>query len=202
MEKITHYACKILEESKPEAINETSELLVSLKTLRADNFHVVGSKIIKKIQTIMDIFSKNDLTHYKNECFYNCYPDIDNKYLVYLIFNYLIDFIHSNDIFFQSSTEIWSPEGDELDILLVLVEAYETRHHQLPASDPVDAILFLMDQQQLKRKDLEPYLGARSRVADVLNRKRHLTLPQIVKLHKGLHIPYESLIEEKSYLIN
>lgn len=93
-------------------------------------------------------------------------------------------------------------EGDELDILLVLVEAYENKHHVMPPSDPVDAILFLMDQQQLKRKDLEPYLGPRSRVADVLNRKRHLTLPQIVKLHKGLDIPYESLIEEKVYLVN
>ncbi len=91
-------------------------------------------------------------------------------------------------------------EGDELDILLVLVEGYENKHYPMPPSDPVDAILFLMDQMHLSRKDLEPFLGPRSRVSDVLNRKRSLTLPQIVKLHKELHIPYESLIEEQRYL--
>lgn len=93
-----------------------------------------------------------------------------------------------------------TPEGDELDVLLVLVEGYENKHHQMPPSDPVDAIFFLMDQLNLSRKDLEAYLGPKSRVSDVLNRKRSLTLPQIVKLHKELHIPYESLIEERHYL--
>ena len=93
-----------------------------------------------------------------------------------------------------------TPEGDELDVLLVLVEGYENKHHQMPQSDPVDAILFLMDQMNLTRKDLEVFLGPKSRVSDVLNRKRNLTLPQIVKLHKELHIPYESLIEERYYL--
>jgi HTH-type transcriptional regulator/antitoxin HigA len=93
-----------------------------------------------------------------------------------------------------------TPEGDELEILLVLVEGYENKHYQIPSSDPVEAILFLMDQLKLTRKDLESFLGPRSRVSDVLNRKRSLTLPQIVKLHKELHIPYESLIEERHYL--
>jgi HTH-type transcriptional regulator/antitoxin HigA len=91
-------------------------------------------------------------------------------------------------------------EGDELDVLLVLIEAYENKHYLMPPSDPVDAIYFLMDQMQLNRKDLEIYLGPKSRVSDVLNRKRSLTMHQIVKLHKGLHIPYESLIEERQYL--
>jgi HTH-type transcriptional regulator/antitoxin HigA len=91
-------------------------------------------------------------------------------------------------------------EGDELDVLLVLIEAYENKKHPIPPSDPVDAIHFLMDQMHLSRKDLELYLGPKSRVSDVLNRKRSLTMPQIVKLHKGLHIPYESLIEERQYL--
>jgi HTH-type transcriptional regulator / antitoxin HigA len=90
-------------------------------------------------------------------------------------------------------------DGDELDILLVLIEAYENKHHPMPPSDPVDAICFLMDQMNLKRKDLEVFLGPKSRVSDVLNRKRHLTINQIVKLHKGLHIPYDSLIEERHY---
>ena len=66
-----------------------------------------------------------------------------------------------------------------------------------PPSDPVEAIFFLMDQMHLNRKDLELYLGPKSRVSDVLNRKRSLTMHQIVKLHKGLHIPYECLIEEE-----
>jgi len=96
--------------------------------------------------------------------------------------------------------ELWgaeqdTPEGDELDILLVLVEAYEEKHYPIPPSDPVDAILFRMEQMNLDRKALERFLGPKSRVSDVLNRKRPLSLPQIKKLHKGLGIPYESLIE-------
>ena len=88
-----------------------------------------------------------------------------------------------------------TPEGDELDILLVLVEAYEEKHYPIPPSDPVNAILFRMEQMNIDRKALEQYLGPKSRVSDVLNRKRPLSLPQIKKLHKGLEIPYESLIE-------
>ena len=95
--------------------------------------------------------------------------------------------------------ELWgaeqdTPEGDELDILLVLIEAYEEKHYPIPPSDPVDAILFRMEQMDMKRKDLEKFLGPRSRVSDVLNRKRTLSLPQIKKLHKEMGIPYESLI--------
>ncbi len=88
-----------------------------------------------------------------------------------------------------------TPRGDELDILLVLVDAYEEKHYPIPPSDPVNAILFRMEQMNIDRKALEQYLGPKSRVSDVLNRKRPLSLPQIKKLHKGLGIPYESLIE-------
>ena len=96
--------------------------------------------------------------------------------------------------------EIWgaepdTPEGDELDILLILIEAYEEKHYPIPPSDPVDAILFRMEQMDLDRRDLEQFLGPKSRVSDVLNRKRSLSLPQIKKLHKGMGIPYESLIK-------
>ena len=96
--------------------------------------------------------------------------------------------------------EIWgaepdTPEGDELDILLILIEAYEEKHYPIPPSDPVDAILFRMEQMDLDRRDLEQFLGPKSRVSDVLNRKRPLSLPQIKKLHKGMGIPYESLIK-------
>ena len=87
-----------------------------------------------------------------------------------------------------------TPEGDELDILLVLVEAYEEKHYPIPPSYPVEAILFRADQMNLDRKGLEKFLGPKSRVSEVLNRKRPLSLPQIKRLHKGLGIPYESLL--------
>lgn len=87
-----------------------------------------------------------------------------------------------------------TPKGDELEILMLLVEKYEEEHFAIPASDPVEAIKFLMEQNDLTRRDLEPYIGASGRVSEVLNKKRNLTLPMIKKLHKGLKIPYESLI--------
>lgn len=95
--------------------------------------------------------------------------------------------------------ELWgakpgTPKGDELDVLMLLVEKYEEEHFAIPASDPVEAIKFLMEQNDLTRKDLEPYIGASGRVSEVLNKKRNLTLPMIKRLHKGLKIPYESLI--------
>jgi len=92
-----------------------------------------------------------------------------------------------------------TPNGDQFDILLVLIEAYETKNYPMPPSDPIDAICFLMDQLNLTRKDLETFLGPKSRVSDVLNRKRHLTMHQIVNLHRGLHIPYDSLIDASQY---
>lgn len=88
----------------------------------------------------------------------------------------------------------YTNEGDELDVLLVLIQVYEDQHYSMPPSDPVEAIQFLMDQKNLTRKDLEIYLGPKSRVGDILNRKRHLTMRQIINLHNGLHIPYECLI--------
>ena len=95
--------------------------------------------------------------------------------------------------------ELWGAQsgtagGDELDILMLLVEKYEEDHFEIPASDPVEAIKFLMEQNGLSRKDLEPFIGASGRVSEVLNRKRKLTLPMIKRLHQGLNIPYESLI--------
>lgn len=95
--------------------------------------------------------------------------------------------------------ELWgakrnTEKGDELDILMLLVERYEEEHHPIPPSDPVEAIKFLMEQKNLTRRDLEPYLGARGRVSEVLNKKRNLTLPMIKKLHAGLNIPYNCLI--------
>jgi HTH-type transcriptional regulator/antitoxin HigA len=85
-------------------------------------------------------------------------------------------------------------KGDELDVLMLLVEKYEEEHYPIPPSEPIEAIKFLMEQKALTRKDLEPYLGTRARVSEVMNKKRKLTLPMIKRLHEGLNIPYNCLI--------
>lgn len=85
--------------------------------------------------------------------------------------------------------------GEKLDVLVTLVEAYERKHYPLDLPDPVEAIKFEMEQKGLTVKDLEPMIGRRNRVYEVLNHKRSLTLNMIRKLHKGLGIPAESLIK-------
>ncbi len=87
-------------------------------------------------------------------------------------------------------------EGERLEILLTLVDAYEETHHAIPPSDPVSAIEFMMEQRGLSRRDLEPLIGSRARVAEVLNRKRALTLPMIRRLSEGLRIPAEILVRD------
>jgi HTH-type transcriptional regulator/antitoxin HigA len=88
-----------------------------------------------------------------------------------------------------------TPEGDHLDVLVTLVEAYERKHYALELPDPVEAIKFIMDQRGLTVKDLEPMIGRSNRVYEILNHKRPLTLKMIWKLHKGLGIPAECLIK-------
>ena len=85
-------------------------------------------------------------------------------------------------------------EGDELDVLATLVEAYEQNNFPIETPDPVGAILFRMEQMGIDRKALEPYLGGRSRVSEVLNRKRNLSMSQVRRLHVGLNIPLQNLI--------
>lgn len=89
-----------------------------------------------------------------------------------------------------------TPEGDRLDVLATLAEAWEARHHAIEAPDPVEAIRFAMEQRGLTRRDLEPLIGSRARVAEVLNRKRQLTLRMIRLLHSKLGISAEALIRE------
>ncbi|MBX3055672.1 MAG: transcriptional regulator [Anaerolineae bacterium] len=86
-------------------------------------------------------------------------------------------------------------DGDKLDVLVTLVEAYEEKQHPILPPDPVEAILHYMESQSLTRHDLEPYLGSRARVAEVLNRKRPLSLNMIRKLQAGLGIPADVLIQ-------
>ena len=86
-------------------------------------------------------------------------------------------------------------EGDRLDVLVTLVEAFERKHYPLDLPDPIEAIKYHMDQNALQPRDLIPYIGSRNRVHEVLNRKRALTLKMIWRLHRGLGIPAESLIK-------
>lgn len=88
-----------------------------------------------------------------------------------------------------------SPEGEKLDVMVTLIEAYEAKHFPLDLPDPVEAIKFEMVRKGLTVKDLEPMIGKSNRVYEILNHKRSLTLKMIWKLHEGLGIPAESLIK-------
>jgi HTH-type transcriptional regulator / antitoxin HigA len=88
-----------------------------------------------------------------------------------------------------------TPEYDRLDLLSTLVEAYEKVHYPIEMPDPIEAILYYMDTRGLSRRDLEPYLGSRVRVSEVLSRRRSLTLEMIRKLNQELGIPAEVLIQ-------
>ena len=92
--------------------------------------------------------------------------------------------------------ELDTPQGDELDVLVTLIEKYETQHYSIDAPNPIEAIRFRMDQNGLKDKDLIPYIGQSGRVSEVLSFKRKLTLNMIRKLHSELNIPTESLIQD------
>jgi len=87
-----------------------------------------------------------------------------------------------------------TPEGDRLEVLATLVERYESLQETIDPPDPIDALLYHMESRGLTRRDLEPFLGSRARVAEVLNRRRALTIDMIRKLHKGLDISAEVLI--------
>ncbi|MCH8492967.1 MAG: DNA-binding protein [Idiomarina sp.] len=97
--------------------------------------------------------------------------------------------------------ELWNaepntPEGDELEVLATLVDAFEEAHYPIETPDPVEAIRFRMEQQGLEDKDLVAFLGQRSRVTEVMNRQRRLSISMIRKLHEGLKIPLECLVKE------
>ncbi len=89
-----------------------------------------------------------------------------------------------------------SPEGDELDVLATLVEAFEAKHYPIDAPDPIAAIQHRMEALGMERKDLEPMLGSKSRVSEVLNRKRKLTMDMVRTLHVKMNLPAEALIQD------
>lgn len=95
---------------------------------------------------------------------------------------------------FDNEPEPGSEDADRFDILVTLIEAYETRHFPIDLPDPIDAIKFRMEQSGLAVKDLEPMIGRSNRVYEVLARKRPLTLAMIRRLHRGLGIPAQVLV--------
>jgi HTH-type transcriptional regulator/antitoxin HigA len=92
-----------------------------------------------------------------------------------------------------------TPEGDRLDLLATLIEAYEARMVPMPVLDPVTTILMHLENRGLSRRDLEPAIGSRARVAKILNCKRTLTLPMIQRLHDQLRTPLEALVREYKF---
>lgn len=97
---------------------------------------------------------------------------------------------------FDNEPKPGTPEGDRFEVMLMLIEAYEQKHHPIAPPDPIEAIKFRMEQAGLTPKDLQPMIGRSNRVYEVLNRTRPLTLPMIRKLHHELGIPAESLLTE------
>ena len=89
-----------------------------------------------------------------------------------------------------------SPQGDEAELLTILIENYEEEHYPIEAPDPIEAIRFRMEQMNMNKKDLAEVIGYKSRVSEILNKKRKLSLNMIRQLHKKLRIPYDSLLNE------
>lgn len=89
-----------------------------------------------------------------------------------------------------------SKEGDELDVLVTLIEAYEEKHFPIESPDPITAIEHCMEALEMDRKDLEPILGSKSRVSEVLNKKRHLTIKMVRSLQSEMGIPAHTLIQD------
>jgi HTH-type transcriptional regulator / antitoxin HigA len=87
-----------------------------------------------------------------------------------------------------------TPKGDRLDVLATLIDAYEAQHYPMDPPDPIEAIQFRMEQQSLSRKDIEPLIGSRARVAEVMNRRRSLSIDMIRRRHDVLGISAEVLI--------
>lgn len=89
-----------------------------------------------------------------------------------------------------------TPEAERLEVLGVLVDAYEDEHHAVPPADPIDALLFRMEARGLRADDLRPWIGSKGRVSEILNRRRRLTLPMIRRLSAALDLPIEVLARE------
>ena len=104
------------------------------------------------------------------------------------------------DALMELDPELGTPQSDEIEVLALLIEKYEEKQWHISEPDPIDAIKFRMEQMGLAQKDLTPYIGSKSKVSEVLNRKTGLSLPMIKKLYAGLHIPLEDLVGGKQGL--
>lgn len=104
--------------------------------------------------------------------------------------------LHTIDCLWEAKSG--TPEGDWLDILVTLVEVYEKDRYELPPPDPIDALEYFMESRGWTRKDLEPYIGSRGRVSEILARKRPLTLAMIRRLEEATEIPAAILIQPYS----
>jgi HTH-type transcriptional regulator/antitoxin HigA len=100
--------------------------------------------------------------------------------------------------YFDQEPALGTDEADRFEVLLALIQAYESKHHPIDPPDAIEAIKFRMEQQGLSAKDLEPFIGQLNRVYEVLNHKRPLTLRMIRRIHKGLGIPAEVLIQTEN----
>ncbi len=98
------------------------------------------------------------------------------------------------DTLMELDPSVGTVQSDELEILALLVEKYEEKHWHISEPDPIEAIKFRMEQMGLAQKDLTPYIGSKSKVSEVLNKKTGLSLTMIKKLYAGLHIPLEVLV--------
>jgi HTH-type transcriptional regulator/antitoxin HigA len=99
------------------------------------------------------------------------------------------------DVLMDINPELGTAESDELEVLALLIEKYEEKEWAISEPDPIEAIKVRMEQMHLKQKDLVPYIGNKSKVSEVLNRKVGLSLTMIYNLAKGLHLPLEVLIQ-------
>ncbi len=98
------------------------------------------------------------------------------------------------EVIFDSAPD--TPEGDEAELLSILIEKYEDEHYPIDAPDPLEAIRFRMEQLDMDKKDLARVIGYKSRVSEIFSKKRKLTLKMIRQLHQKLNIPYETLMQE------
>jgi len=103
--------------------------------------------------------------------------------------------LHRVDVLMELNPALGTVESDELEVLALLIEKYEEKAWAISEPDPIEAIKVRMEQMNLKQKDLVPYIGNKSKVSEVLNRKVGLSLSMIYNLAKGLHLPLEVLIQ-------
>jgi HTH-type transcriptional regulator/antitoxin HigA len=98
------------------------------------------------------------------------------------------------DFFFENPPQIGTEKGDEFELLLLIIKEYEDKYYPIAAVDAVDAILLTMEEKGLKAKDLEPYIGKKSYVSQILNRKKPLTIEMVKNLNLAFRIPYKLLL--------